>query len=358
MQEGLLAKFFCDCDRADAPGWAAMDDRLAAVYGDAEPLYFGTSDPMTFGGTDPLEAISVYSVDGPAPHWHLVSFGSSELYHKEFNKPDISGFGFELTMRIVRRSGERSPPSWAMTLLQSLALFVRETTVAFVPGNHLDVGSPLAPDSDTGLRAVCFVDDQQLGSLETPNGFMRFLQVVGVTADEVDAMLDWDAQGVIDLLAELDPMMLTDLDRPSLFDDAALAAQIRARMDREGASASFDSGGDVRWEKDGDGVVVTLGALYVKAPLRGLRRRIPFERDYVLRARGRQLKLSPAGQVALSASDELLELKLTDAAAQTLADSVQDQRGLYRCSAVPGLTIIVEPIEIKDAEGHIVEVIG
>ena len=36
----------------------------------------------------------------------------------------ISGFGFELTFRLRRETGETSPPTWPASLLQSLARYV------------------------------------------------------------------------------------------------------------------------------------------------------------------------------------------------------------------------------------------
>jgi len=34
------------------------------------------------------------------PHWHIVGYGMSELYAKETDDPEESGWGFELTFRV------------------------------------------------------------------------------------------------------------------------------------------------------------------------------------------------------------------------------------------------------------------
>ncbi|MDI9654077.1 suppressor of fused domain protein, partial [Burkholderia cenocepacia] len=53
------------------------------------------------GGPDPLDGISVWRRAAPVPHWHFVTYGLSELYAKESDDPAVSGFGFELTMRVA-----------------------------------------------------------------------------------------------------------------------------------------------------------------------------------------------------------------------------------------------------------------
>ena len=52
------------------------------------------------GGQDPLDGLSAYKAESPFPHWHIVTFGFSELYEKESENPDYSGYGFELTFRL------------------------------------------------------------------------------------------------------------------------------------------------------------------------------------------------------------------------------------------------------------------
>ena len=54
------------------------------------------------GGNDPLDGISVYTAKEPIEHWHFVTYGFSELYEKETGDPENSGFGFELTFRLVK----------------------------------------------------------------------------------------------------------------------------------------------------------------------------------------------------------------------------------------------------------------
>src|SRR5688500_9386346 len=83
----------------ESPVWAAIDGALARIYGDAEPHHWGTLHKWVLGGPDPLDGISVYPRDEPVPHWHYVSYGMTELYEKQSENPDESGWGFEFTFR-------------------------------------------------------------------------------------------------------------------------------------------------------------------------------------------------------------------------------------------------------------------
>ncbi len=43
-----------------APGWDAIDARLADLYPDLEPKHYGTLHPFALGGPDPLDGLSFY----------------------------------------------------------------------------------------------------------------------------------------------------------------------------------------------------------------------------------------------------------------------------------------------------------
>lgn len=59
--------------------------------------------PYRLGGKDPLDGISVY--DG-GDYWHFVTYGLSELYDKESNVKEISGYGMEFTFKLKKDSCE------------------------------------------------------------------------------------------------------------------------------------------------------------------------------------------------------------------------------------------------------------
>jgi hypothetical protein len=51
-------------------------------------------------------------------------------------------------------------------------------------------------------------------------------------------------------------------------------------------------------------------------------------------------------------------VSLTESDAQLLADLVRPKAGTYVLPGLPELQIVVERSEIKDSEGHVIEVIG
>ena len=75
-------------------GWQAIEQEFLRVYpGQDNPKHYGTLIKWVFGGKDPLDGISIY--DGGS-YWHFVSFGQTEIYEKETDTPDISGYGIHL----------------------------------------------------------------------------------------------------------------------------------------------------------------------------------------------------------------------------------------------------------------------
>jgi suppressor of fused-like protein len=90
---------------SEAPGWDAIDARLEHFYPGVEPKHFGTLHRFSLGGPDPLDGISFYPRDEPVPHWHVVSYGMSELYARDESdtaETEESGWGFEFSFRIAR----------------------------------------------------------------------------------------------------------------------------------------------------------------------------------------------------------------------------------------------------------------
>ena len=84
----------------EAVGWQAIEQEFLRVYpGQDNPKHYGTIIKWALGGKDPLDGISIY--DGGS-YWHFVSFGQTEIYKKETDTPDISGYGYELTFKLKK----------------------------------------------------------------------------------------------------------------------------------------------------------------------------------------------------------------------------------------------------------------
>lgn len=202
---------------SDAPGWAAIDACLRQLYGNTRPIHLGTKQPWALGGPDPLDGISIYRHSGPLPHWHYIGYGMSELYEKSSPDPDISGWGFEFTFRLVRRPDEPQPPIWPAALLQQLGRYVFDSGKRFEPGHTMRASGALATDRpDSAIRAMTFTLDPELGGIATPHGDLQFLQIVGITEEEYRAALGGNSSAVLDHLAGRLPLHVTDIDRGPL----------------------------------------------------------------------------------------------------------------------------------------------
>jgi len=189
-----------------APGWDAIDAAMRARFGDQEPLHWG-SDLLP--GQDGLTGLSAYRDQGV---WFLVTYGLSELFFKESDDPTVSGWGFELTMRVPELNGE--PPAWSRRLLAQLARTVFATGNVFAPGHRADLRESITGDRATSrLTAVVFEADPEFITIDTPNGTVGFLTVLGISADELAAMKASTSAIVLGEIADANPRLVTIADR-------------------------------------------------------------------------------------------------------------------------------------------------
>jgi suppressor of fused len=205
---------------------------VARRYPGEPTFHVAPTAPRNVGGATALAGISGYRAANPT-HWFLVTYGLSELFAKESLHPEISGWGLELTWRLGGPGGER--PDWALNVLARIANEISTSGDPKQPGDRIDTGAPLMPGSD--LSALAFVTDPQLGVITTPHGRVRFLQVVGLTADELALARRWRTEGVLAAPAERNPLLMTDLRRSSLLADLAIRGQLEAE------AAAEESGG-------------------------------------------------------------------------------------------------------------------
>jgi len=92
-----------DYKEDDAPGWMAIDQKLADVYPDAKERHYGPLCGVHYqaGGQDPIDGTSIFDVKEPEFHRHIISYGMSALYYDEEKVGrDFSNWGFEFTFCI------------------------------------------------------------------------------------------------------------------------------------------------------------------------------------------------------------------------------------------------------------------
>lgn len=213
-----------------SPGWDAIDAALQKVYADKEPRHYGTIIKYMLGGEDPLDGISIYDNNEQEFHRHIVSYGMSDLYYSpESVENEFSRWGFEFTFRIVPFKDDKdadtakNEPYWAMNVMQNLARYVFDSEKWFEAYHFIPANGPIRLDTDTKLVGVAFVPDPQLGVIDTPHGEVSFLQMVGLTQEELDWLWQDPKTGrveeLINKMRKDNPLLITDLHRTKSYVD-------------------------------------------------------------------------------------------------------------------------------------------
>lgn len=347
-------------------GWDAIDSAFARLYGDQEPKHWAPTLPAMFGGDDPLQGVSAYACDEPR-HWHFVTYGFSELYEKEWEDPELSGSGYELTFRLAR-GDESEPEPWCVNFLQNLARYEFNTANKFDVGHYFDLHGPIKLGSPTNIKAISFMEDPQLSVIETPNGRVRFLQVAGITLDELQALKRWHSVKFLHLLTATIPLALTDLDRDSILFRPAIRKTIDDGCLKDGSSTAHLHVSALSWEQKKQRgsktplTIVTLGANGARDLGPILKGRIPYGEDLTIHGSSAAVWFEPGEETTFKLMELMgstyIRVSLTASDAQQLADLIQPKTGTYTLPTLPQLQLIIEPSEITDREGNVVEVIG
>ena len=174
-----------------APGWDAIDAAFAKLYPEAEPVRFESElhDRAALGGEEYLDGFAVY--DTGKGYQHIVTYGLSELY------PSMAAFGSEYSKwgyeRYTFETGNYFEPG------------------AYIPGD----GSSLHPELNSAITALAIVSDTTAAPIETVHGRVAFLQLVGLTQPELDAVArDPDAlTGILERMRADDPELVLDMCR-------------------------------------------------------------------------------------------------------------------------------------------------
>ncbi|HBP23461.1 MAG TPA: hypothetical protein DEA08_37500 [Planctomycetes bacterium] len=350
-----------ELEDVEAPGWDAIDAALRPIYGDGEPKnHFGTVIPYSLGGPDPIRGISVYEVAEPTPHWHYVTYGFSELYEKESDDPATSVFGFELTMRVAQGSGEPEPgesPRWPLSLLQSLARYVFQTGNRFAVGHHMSLGAPLAEDVETRVQSIGVARDPALpAQIDTPNGTVAFLQLVGLTDEELAAAQAWNTEKLLELLEEHHPWGVTDLRRGSPLDEAECRERVEQGIEQDGSSMGSTYDTSLAFVEEGDQVTVRFDVRAVAGLRRAMKGRLLHDRPFMYINGEERTAVTfvradeetPVG--VLKDEDDDLVLVLDDALIHKIRDELPEELGAWRLSDEVTFEVIAED-EGDDEEG-------
>ncbi len=173
-----------------ALGWDAITTECENVYpNQKEPKHYGTLISWRFGGNDPLQGISIY--DG-GDYWHFVTYGLSELYEKETDDKDISGYGMEFTFKLKKDNyeDEEAEIKCICGLLQQIARITFTQGEVFNQYEYLYTGQTAGIDAKTKSDITGFITipDTNFKSISTPNGMVDFVEFIGATNEELLAL--------------------------------------------------------------------------------------------------------------------------------------------------------------------------
>ena len=347
----------------EASGWEAIDEALAPLYAGQEPKHYGTLLSYELGGPDPLRGISAYKRLKPVPHWHFITYGFTELFEKESENKEVSGWGFELTMRIKAKPDVEEPPVWTLNFLQNLARYVFSTGNVFQSGDYMNANSPIAIEKNTLIRSMVFTHDPELSSIETPNGRVEFLQVVGITDDEELAVKQWRTLKVLEIFKEHLPLLITDLDRASLLEKKDVLEKISAGASAEGSYTGHVFVDQLAWAERKSvlrerGIDITLGARSVKEILVLLKHRLPFGREFGLIGGEFEVTFLHGVENRYEIAGNSLRLEITPDTLTEIQAVLKPQEGIYSLSNFRGVVLQVRKTHIKDHNGKVVETIG
>lgn len=202
-------------DMPETSGWDAITQAMLALYPDqTDPIHYAPVLNYRMGGNDPLDGISIY--DGGS-YYHFVTYGFSELYEKESQHAAYSGLGFELTLKLKKDGIRKRDKEYKNIcgILQTLARMSFEDGDIFSPEEYIYTGQTTGIDADGSSQITGFLTmEDGLGTMDTPNGKVQFVQLVGATDAELKALVE-DKTTVSALLEKL-PDGLTDYTRDSI----------------------------------------------------------------------------------------------------------------------------------------------
>lgn len=202
----------------DAVGWLQIDNEFERLYPDQEPKHFAPAISYMLGGEHPLDGVSIYESKKQTDHFHFVTYGFSELYYDENKIEDeFSKWGFELTFRLKPFAEDNGNPSWVIALLQNIAKYVFDSGNWFEEFHYMPANGPIRLDTDTDITALVIVADPEIEKKQTPHGELSFLQIVGITSAEYEAIKEnpGTVEELVNKLKENNPLLITDLTRKS-----------------------------------------------------------------------------------------------------------------------------------------------
>lgn len=196
-------------------GWDAITKEFERIYqGQTNPKHYGTLIKWKLGGKDPLDGISVYDA---GDYWHFITYGLSELYEKETENKDWSGYGYEMTFKLKKYDFDdlEGEIKCVCGILQAIARITFGNNEVFKPYEYIYTGQTVGIDSkqQSNITGFICVPDSSVNAINTPNGKVEFLELIGMTDAELKTL---KSRSSVEELYNKYGSDLTDYNRESL----------------------------------------------------------------------------------------------------------------------------------------------
>ncbi len=199
-----------------APGWEAIACCIEEVYPEQESVHYGTelTARAIMGGDQFLDGYSIYtSANG---YQHIVTFGMTELYaNTEMLGSEYSKWGYEMTMKI--RAEDAEACRWVLDMMAGLARHTFRSGKWFEPYQYIaGNGESIRIDHPSDITGLLIVEDTELKGRATLHGRIDFMQLVGITRQELEALrVDPLKVGLLieRMKADNNPFLATDMER-------------------------------------------------------------------------------------------------------------------------------------------------
>lgn len=204
-----------EADEEWVPGWDAIEGAFDKIYPGQEPAHFGTNmvARAIFGGDQYLDGYSIF--DSSKGYKHIVTYGMSELYYDEERfGGEWSRWGYEMTIKLAETDNENC--MWALDMLSNLARYTYTKKQFFEPEQYVaGNGTSLCRDRESAITALVIANDTELEGVDTVYGRLDFMQLVGITQREFEAIQGKrdNIRLLLERMREDNPDLVTDLNR-------------------------------------------------------------------------------------------------------------------------------------------------
>lgn len=262
------------------------------------------------------------------PHWHLLTEG-------------LGSKGSELSLRVQKEKDELGAPAWAIALLGTLIARAHAGQLSADTNQVMVLAQGVAPGTDSELYGVVFTADPEAPAIVTAHDSVPVLLAVPVTRDEARAVREWSPTALVEVLAKVDPLLITLLDRPSLLQSPRARMLIEQRMDKEGSSLSTMTATTSQVSKTGELTTWRLSVDGVDTLCSLLKGRIGHQRPFSVVSGASRVEVVNGDPAVADFHKKQLTLHLTLVAARQLRSLLKARPGSYTFEAVPNFALVV-----------------